>query len=453
MRFDRCLMVLAFYLPFEPFLLKWVPESLYVFARFAPEVLIYGLCILVFVQVVRSKAVWKRTPADTPFVFFLLILFFSVLINAVPVFQALLGIRQILRFVLLFFLTVQLSPSRNWTRVLLFGLAVIVAIQLLIGTAQSLSQGALDPFLLPAERHTLGEITLTAGTNQFWDPGQRIFGTMGRYDQLGTFLAFFMIIGLAFVYEKESIPKKYRLFIASVLMFSIPVLAFTYSRSAWFGFFIGLLFVSVYMRRDRRVLIGAIAVFSLLGIYLIASHSDVKGLADAPDQTLAHRFLESFSARRFQGEYYGLGRVYWLTQTVEIVVPSAPFFGVGPGRYGGGAVSALGDKTVYEALGLPFGVYGSDGYIDNNWLSLWGETGTLGLIAYLTMYVSIFLACVRVARSSADPETRALALGVAGAMLAVMVNASLATALEFRTLAPYMWILAGIVIARDSSKN
>jgi len=115
--------------------------------------------------------------------------------------------------------------------------------------------------------------------------------------------------------------------------------------------------------------------------------------------------------------------------------------------YGGGTAAALTNTQVYDALSLPFGVYGTDGYIDNNWMSLWGELGTLGLAMYLWLYIALFVACLHVYRNSTDKDTRALAMGVCAAMLAVFLNAFLATFLEVRTLAPYMWTMAGVVIA------
>jgi O-antigen ligase len=115
--------------------------------------------------------------------------------------------------------------------------------------------------------------------------------------------------------------------------------------------------------------------------------------------------------------------------------------------YGGGTAAALANTQVYDELSLPFGVYGTDGYIDNNWMSLWGEVGTLGLAMYLWLYIALFVACLVVYRDSEDKDTRALALGVCAAMIAVGLNAFLATFLEVRTLAPYLWTMAGVVIA------
>ncbi|KKW30238.1 MAG: Lipid A core-O-antigen ligase, partial [Candidatus Uhrbacteria bacterium GW2011_GWD2_52_7] len=184
----------------------------------------------------------------------------------------------------------------------------------------------------------------------------------------------------------------------------------------------------------------------LLAIYLAFSGLVVHQIVDSADQTFSERFFEVFSLARFQGEYDGLGRTYWIVQTLITVVPAAPLFGHGPASYGGGAVAALGNGAVYDQLGLPFGVYGTEGYIDNNWLSLWGEVGTFGLVAYLLMFGALFRASLRVYRRSTNPETRALALGFCAAMIAVTLNAFLATFLEVRTLAVYLWIFGGLVV-------
>ncbi|MBT4857110.1 hypothetical protein HON52_02885 [Candidatus Uhrbacteria bacterium] len=438
------LALLLFYLPFEPFILKWVPDDLYVYARYVSEGIIYLLV---------ASTVWKRftgqikretTPIDISFVILIVVALASALINFIPVTDMLLGIRQIIRFILLFFVTVHLAPSTQWVKKVLMGLFLILAVQIALGYGQAIFGERLDTFLLPTESRSFGDIQLTSGTVQFWDYGQRIFGTMGRYDRLGTFMAFMLLIGLSMLYEKK-LRKRYS-WLGWGLLIALPALAFTYSRSSWFGFVLGALFIAIWAKRDQRVRWGVgIAIGGLL-IYLAISGLVVDTLLEVPDQNLTERFFEAFSYERWRSEYYGLGRVYWVIETIGSVIPASPVFGHGPGMFGGGAAAALSNTHVYEMLGLPFGVYGTQGYIDNNWLSLWGEIGTLGLGIYIWMYVTLFLTCVRVWRKSKDPMTRALALGVAAAMIAIVLNAFLATFLEVRTLASYLWVMGGVVV-------
>lgn len=381
---------------------------------------------------------------------FLLAILASIVVNVVHPTIALLGARQLIRFILLFFVVVQIAPSKQWMKSLLGVLAVVASVQITLGGLQALTGGSLDAFLLPSERRTLGSIQLTEGTDQFWDPGQRVFGTMGRYDQLGIFLALVFLIIIAFLYDKR-VGKKIKMFCVVLLALGLPVLILTYSRSAWFGFLFGFLFLALFLKKDRRVAIAAMTVPAIMAVYIFGSNLIVSSLTDTPEQTVAERFFEAFSYERWRGEYVGKGRLYWIVETLLTVVPSSPLFGVGPGQYGGGAAAALGNTLAYDRLSLPFGVYGTGGYIDNNWLSMWGELGTIGLAAFLWFYVSLFMLCVRTALEHEDKDIRALAAGTAAVLAAFSINAFLATFFEVRTMAPYVWVLCGLVVSRVKS--
>ncbi|PIX62208.1 hypothetical protein CO057_03415 [Candidatus Uhrbacteria bacterium CG_4_9_14_0_2_um_filter_41_50] len=442
---------LLLYLPFEPFLLKWISDDIYIFAKYGSELLIYVLAGSVIWKRISGQIKLKSTPIDIIFFIFILLAITSALVNWIPVTYAILGIRQIIRFILLFFITFYLSPNNKWIRNVIFALFGVLAIQVVLGYGQFIFGRSFDSFLLPSESRIAGDIQVSTGVTEFWDPGQRIFGTMGRYDQLGTFMAFIMLILVSLLYEPRL--TKYRKYFAALLITSIPALAMTYSRSSWFGFVLGFLFISVWAKRDRRVMwaVGAVGVVIL--IYLAFSGLVINQLVEVSDQNIAERFFEAFSYRRWMSEYYGLGRMYWIVQSLISVIPSAFVFGHGPAMYGGGAAAALGNSQVYDSLGLPFGVYGSGGYVDNNWLSLWGEIGSLGFVVYLWMYATLFLICLRVWRSSKSTFTRALSLGVAATMMAVALNAFLATFLEVRTLAPYLWTMTGLVVLLADREN
>ncbi len=447
MSFLRPTWSLAFlmvYLPFEPFLLKWISDDIYLYARYFSEFLIYLLVAVVLWKFVSGQIKFRQSPIDVIFVLFLVALLASTLVNFVEPTIAALGIRQIIRFILLFFVVMYLNPTDKWIKSLVYVMFIILGFEVLLGVGQVFFGEMLDSFLLPSEARTFGEIQLTSGTVQFWDHGQRIFGTLGRYDRLGTFMAFFMLILVSMLYEPRL--RRHRSLLIFLLVLAVPVLAMTYSRSSWFGFVLGFLFIAIWAKKDKRVTWAVGIALAVIFGYLAISGLVVSNLFDISDQTVIERFFEAFSYERWRGEYYGLGRLYWIVQTIITVVPAAFVFGHGPAMYGGGAASALGNADVYDQLGLPFGVYGTEGYIDNNWFSLWGETGTLGLTIYIIMYLTLFFVCLNVWRRSKKSFTRALALGVAGAMIAVVLNAFLATFLEVRTLAPYLWVFAALVV-------
>jgi hypothetical protein len=434
---------LAFWTPFEPFLLKFVPDELYVYARYFPETLIYLMAGLVTVHVLMERRRLPRTPLDFSFVLFLIALLASIVINAVSPSVAIFGVRQIIRYIIFYFAVVYLAPPKPRIRLTIFLLLGIAAFQAALGIVQASLGGAIDAFLLPSERKFFESIQLTAGVRQFWAPGQRVFATMGRYDQLGTFLSFFGLIALGIVYEvKKHIERRW---VICGLVLLVPALALTYSRSSWFSFIIGFLIIGLLIKRDRRVAAALILSATVVVSVFLYERVVIRYLMDVPQQTIGQRFFEAFSRERYLGEYYGLGRVYWWINTPTVVVASSPFFGVGPGNFGGGAAAALHNTKSYDALGLPFGVYGTDGQIDSNWMALWGETGTLGLAFYLAMIYILAKMAFSIYKKSADPWTRGLALGFFGAIFAVCFQAWFGSYLEVRTLALYLWFIAALL--------
>ena len=110
---EAVVLILAVYTPFEPFLLKFVGDNFYIFARYAPEALIYGLALSVISKLIIKKLKFQDTPLDLPFIFLIVSALTSILINAAPITYSILGLRQITRFIILFFVVVQLRPSKE----------------------------------------------------------------------------------------------------------------------------------------------------------------------------------------------------------------------------------------------------------------------------------------------------------------------------------------------------
>ena len=436
---------LALYLPFESLILKFTPDTIYSFARFFSEGLIYLVAAVLLYRWISGRAKFQETALDLPFILFVCSLLAAAVVHFVPPTVTILGIRQILRFMLVFFLVVQLRPSKLFVKKLTIALFLILMFQSGLGIAQSFVGEPLDQFLLASDERTLGEMTLTGGVEQFWDPGSRVFATLGRYDRLGNFLYLFLLIASGFLFTAADHSRPLRSLLWWVFGLGIPALVLTYSRASWFAFLIGFLFIGLVIKRDKKVIAGLlVSIFLVLG-YLGISGLTVGLLAEAPGQTLSERFFESFSSTRWRGEYYGLGRTFWFEQTPLVVVTASPLIGWGAGQFGAGAVSALHNTTVYEQLGLPFGVFGTEGFIDNNWFSLWAEAGTIGMIFYVWMFIVLFYRALQTYHESDDPLIKGLAIGFTAVMIAVTFNAFTSTVLEIRTLAFYFWLYGGFV--------
>lgn len=435
---------LCLYTPLEPFLLKFVPDEIYVYARYFGEILIYAIVLTILFKIILKKIKLEKSPLNLPFILLIIISLISLLFNFVPLTTGLLGLRMIFRFILLFFIIIHLKPNKKQIKTLVFLMLALVLFQAGLGLAQKLIGYQLDNLLLPRQEKIAGGLTLTSGTDQVWAYGERVFGTLGRYDQLGTFLAFFMLLVVGLSYEKF-FSQKNKFWLGVWFIICTVTLLFTYSRSSWFGFLLGLFLIGYLIKKDKKIIkIYSLTVLTII-IYLIFSPIIVNQLIDTPQTSLTERFFEAFSKRRWEGEYYGLGRLFFIVKTPAVVVASSPLFGVGPGTYGGGTVRALNNTSVYDRLSLPFGIWGTEGHIDNNWMSLWGEIGTLGLICYLWLIYALFKMSYQVYKKAKDNFNRGLALGYCGVIVAVCFNAFLATMLEIRTLALYFWLFGGII--------
>lgn len=446
---------LALYLPFESLILKFTPQDAYVLIRYASELLIYVIALVILLRVLVRSIKIPQTPIDLPFVLFVATLVGSAVINLVEPSIAILGMRQIVRFMLVFFLVIYLKPSKKFIQTLTLILFGIVLFECGLGFMQSIVGERLDTFLLPSDARFVGDITLTSGVTAFWDPGSRIFATLGRYDRLGNFLYIFLLIATGFLFEREAKKSRreeekkgeqIRKLLPWIFAFGILALMMTFSRASWFAFLLGFLFIGLIVKRDRRVAIALVSFVVVVFGYVALTGLAVRSITEAPGQTFIERFYESFSAARWRGEYYGLGRIYWDVQTPLAVIPLSPIFGVGPGQFGGGAAAALRNTTVYDKLGLPFGVYGVEGHIDNNWFSIWGEAGTLGFVLFIWMFLVLFRYAMDVYHGSKDPFTRAIALGFAACVIAISFNGFTSTVFEIRTIAFYFWLYGGFVV-------
>ncbi len=432
-------------LPFEPFALKWVGEEFYILARYVSESAIYALAGVTFIKK------WIRTERlslgslGLPLALFAGVAVVSAIANHNDLFDSIMGLRQIFRFILLYAILAWIRPTERWILNLMRVIFCIAVFESMLGIAQALAGGRLDAFLMPSAQKFVDSITLTLGTTGFWEEGQRVFATMGRYDQLGTFLAVAVLMAIGFLLEKSK--KLSTRFLWLTLGTGLVALALTYSRAAWFGFAIGLAVCGIAIKRNRHIAAGyIIAVMLAVGIYTTLGIAQQYRI-DVPSQSFAERLFESVSVQRLFGEYYALGRTYFLLHVPRSVLEHAPLVGVGPGMFGAGAAAALHNTEKYAELNLPYGINGTEGYIDNNWLSLLGEMGYVGLIAYIFMFIALARIALRVYRSSNSQHMRALALGYCGALAAFAFQGFFATYFEMRTIAPYIWIFGGILAA------
>ena len=373
-----------------------------------------------------------------------------MLLNPVsPWYTGLLGLRQVLRYVVLYYIAAYAGLTRRDITFLLYAMTAVVGVEVLIGALQAVVGASADAFLLPGKQREFPQLDPVTTVQQFWLAGQRVFATLGRYDRLGTFLMFFLTLFAGLSFELKN--PRARILLRGFIILSLPTLFLSYSRMSWLGFALSLVLMGVVLKRSKMLagtlVISSVIIAAYLVSYLAFSGLQTSRILDSPSMKPAERILELVSLRGLREGYRGLGRAYFVVNVPQKLIAQHPVFGVGPGQFGGGVAATLKLHQRYDEAGLPFGIGGVAGQIDNNWFSLWGEVGTLGVLAFLWMLCALWYAAYRTWRTSHDSLIKGLSLGYMGALCTCVFVAFFGPYFEVRTLSMYMWLFGGIIVA------
>ncbi len=83
---------------------------------------------------------------------------------------------------------------------------------------------------------------------------------------------------------------------------------------------------------------------------------------------------------------------------------------------------------------------------DNDYLRLLGETGALGFIAFLSIFVSFGLLAGQALEKVVNPQSRSFLIGVSAGLLGLVFNAVLIDVFEASKVAYVLWIVLGISV-------
>jgi len=440
---------LLVWFPLESLILRYTPLDYYAVVKYIPEIVLYGAFVVSWVQHIRrEKKWWPGSVVNKWLLGFIAVSFVSWILNQYHFTIWVLGLRQLFRFVLAFFLVMMQNYSEEEKKnILKIGLGMVI-LEAVLGIIQYLVRGYLDQYLFFSEDVVLGGGARIGAIEQFWAPGSRIFATMGRYDRLGSFLALGLTAFFPWYYILKK--EKQRLWFWIFFVAIAGAIIFTFSRAAMLSATVGIVMIGLWLMRDVRVKKVLMVLAVVVAVYLSAFaliQGNVNNIIDRPSQPLSERLLEAVSLRSWKESYEGYGRIFFIVNTPLVVVKNYPFFGVGMGNYGGGVAATLFNTIFYDRLHLPFGIQNIYGQIDNNWFSIWGEAGTLGLLCWIFIFIAIFKSSFEISGKARNAEKRTMARGLLGAVMVVVVLGFFAPYFEFRALMFYFWTLAGVVLS------
>jgi len=421
--FKSVVLFLAFFLPFEEFVLKFLPVSdeLYSSLRYFSEIILLITLIALIIIKITEKKPFVKTPVDLPVLLFACSAFFSGLLNQIPLLEILLFLRIVLRYYALYFLLVNIELDQGFTKKLIRGLVAIATLQFFIGLAQILIGGPMNNLLMPRPS------TLKVGSYlKEWavfhrEKGYLVFGTFGDTVNLGLFVFIILVvtIGIYFIWGNSN--KKMWLF----FLLSFFTLLYTYSVGLIFTLFVSLLFITLIKRKWVLVVSSsliALLIFLTVTFYptefieVATSHYTVSPLKNF-SATFSATFLESIQTNR----------LFTFTEVPKVILTQSPLFGFGP------SWCLIKDRISTYFLG------------DVYWAQMLGQVGLIGLWAFLWIIWSLYKVGFKVYRNSNDLLKKGIALGFLGVIVGVFFYDFIGAALETRPLAFYFWLFAGLI--------
>jgi putative inorganic carbon (hco3(-)) transporter len=315
--------------------------------------------------------------------------------------------------------------------------------QFLIATLAA--QGTLKPKRLAASLMYLSVPMITVGLYQFvshqatsrlWlsaaekDISTRAFAFFGSPNVLGAAMAIVALVsaGLFFSdFQNDSSSKGTifeKRFMAVIAVAALVVTIFTFSRSAWLGLVVGILVILV-IKNWKLVLLSPLALLALFSAQVRTRVGTVF--------TTAYWFDSSLDGR------------LWSLNNGMSLLSKYPFFGTGPGTYGGQL--ALNYSSPVYLQGIQGG-YVPLYFTDNEWLQLLVQTGIIGIILFILFVVEMFYSLV----SKYNEYRDMLTLSILGAFVVFLITGFFGNVLEFGAISVFMGILLGISFAATPKK-
>ncbi len=261
----------------------------------------------------------------------------------------------------------------------------------------------------------------------------RVFSLTGSPNIFGDLLVMLAPTAAACIYYLKDWRAKLAAFCLTGLM--CLCLLFTFSRGAWVGLIVAVLFFSFCL--DRRIL-------ALMGVAVAAVLVAVPSITSR----LTFLFTPEYAVASAAG-----GRAMRWAVGKNLLGSVNSWFGFGLGRFGGAV--AMNNQVLDKTNAFSYF------YMDNYYLKTLVEMGYLGLIFYLLMMAALVVWGIRAVRRSGagrridlslDPirrsegSPRALAVGILSGLLGVLVHCYFENIFEEPYMMAWFWGLAAALI-------
>lgn len=445
-RFRKAFIVVyAAYLPFEELFLKFTPEQLYPLFRYGAEGAIFLILVFVVAENLITGRGWRRTKVDLPIFALAGAVFASALVNSVPPAVALLGVKNIFRYILLFFIITQSDFTKKDLNIFFSIFLATGALQILAGLSQLIGGESVAAFFKPTGV-VVGDKVLNAQETTLTSDGFKVCGTLLRYGVFGNFIAMLLCLPLAKRYAGDD----RNLMLVAVLLLGAAVLAASFSRKGWVAMYLAFLYMN--MLTGKKVKTAMLVGLPLtLIVFVVAYYGFAQSLSGEDTSNLVERFVGMFSPDYLKHTLERT-RLYIMTYVAYRIARDFFWFGVGPGLIGSDVTGTAGGTTalieVDRVSGLDFADERLALLTDVGFVNIFAQTGFFGLFAFIFLLVRFIKHGKMLFFNSEDKATKTLALMFLGFTVIMIVETLLGSAFTYRAVSFYFWLFAGLLFSK-----
>jgi len=359
--------------------------------------LVASAALIVWSVLVLKRDLPRSVPATLPVLVMLAAAVASIVVNRVPSSVGFYALRVLFEPILFYFVGFLLPKDRRWVR-------WAVGVFILTGTLLALHGLYQYVTHAPMPAHWV-DVTETSITT-------RAYSVVQNPNVLGGILAMGALISGSLALSRAFSGAR-RIGVLAACVVQLGGLAVTFSRGAWIGLGVGL--IAVLVLAYGRYIVAALVVAIVAWF--------------AAPAVFVQRLLFSFSSAYTAKSATGLGRV-WRWEASLQHIADKPLLGLGLGMFGG--------TTAYM-----FGYWAI--WVDNFYLQMAAEGGLILLAVFLWLLIRSGKGLVGGYHRASDPYLKALAAGMFGAFLAVIVADFFEADWETLSVGVEFWFLAGLV--------
>lgn len=441
------------YFAFEDTILLHTPDNLVLLLKYLGDILVLAAFFGTFAKLAIRRYTLNALQGNSlhiPLILFLLCGFLSTVVNSVPTFLSFVVIRQILRFIVIYYAIVFAAQS-EWTQKDMRTIIKIIVSLVLIQAGLGYLQTLLGP-----ESPLIQSIFLSKPSGvqleDFPVITQRPIVVPGRPTIIGTLLVsntvgIFLVFGFCLLIGLYSVPgnRAKRLKLLLAMGFLLAGILLTYSRQSFYAALLGTLTIAL-IQKNVKLIFASILVLAGLTLYFI----QIKGLKvwDPQKITLPQHIVSPFHPAYLE-RFKGSDRLMAATQIVPMFLKTKyALLGLGPGAIGSGFGSLYMYYDAYKKLGIhPSQIdYINLAVADFGFGAILMQFGIIGFISFFGIFLSLFRYIHHhVLPYIKDPFWQGLTIGFLGYIVALVASNVGFVNLGIRQIAFYFWAAAGVV--------